>query len=181
MANLCCTIITTRSGKIPRVDTASIRFHVQCGSAVPISSQALGSRERFMVDEFKRIEELYATSTSALTAGDLTTLSTIYADDAIQFPPNNAPLMGWAKIRESIEKELNGITFSSVVELSEIVISGEFAYVWGSYRGKSSRKSGAGITRTSGSFLDVLARQPDGTWRIARSSWSNHKLGNTSD
>jgi uncharacterized protein (TIGR02246 family) len=145
-----------------------------------LNSRPSGGKGNIVADEFERIEGLYAAIAAALAAGDLTALSTNYTDDAVQFPPDGAPLVGWARIRESLEKVLNDITFNSAVELSEIAIFGEFAYAWGSYRGISSSKSSGGIATTSGSFLDVLARQPDGSWRIVRSAWSNHKLDKAS-
>jgi ketosteroid isomerase-like protein len=129
-----------------------------------------------MIEEHRIIEALYAKSEAALASGDLAALSSCYIDDAIQFPPNRSPLVGWTEIQESLERELDGITFSSEVQISKIVIFGVFAYTWGSYQGASSSDSGGAPTTTSGSFLDVLTKQSDGSWRIACSAWSNHEL-----
>jgi uncharacterized protein (TIGR02246 family) len=129
-----------------------------------------------MIDESERIKGIYSASAAALAAGDVDALSMHYLDDAIQFPPDAPPLVGWEKIRGSLENELDGITFDTNTEVIETVIVGECAYVWGRFRGIVSQQPGVHRTMTSGSFLDVLRRQTDGSWRIARSAWSNHDL-----
>lgn len=123
-----------------------------------------------------RIEELYKTSAKALAEGNLDALSLCYREDAIQIPPDASPLLGWSAIRDSLKDELDGIVFESAVELSEVVVAGNLAYAWGSYQATVVPKTGGDRTMTSGSFLDILARQADGSWRISRSTWSNHKL-----
>lgn len=129
-----------------------------------------------MVDHERSIEDLYKASAEALAAGDLDALSRYYTKNAIQFPPDAAPQVGWPAIRGSLESELEGITFDSAIEVSELVVAGDLAYAWGSYQATVAPQTGGEPTRTSGSFLDILARQADGSWRISRSTWSNHKL-----
>lgn len=129
-------------------------------------------------EDEKRIEELYKSSAEALAGGNLDALSFYYIEEAIQFPPDAAPIVGWSAIRKSLENELDGITFVSAMEVSEVVVAGDLAHAWGSYQATVAPKTGGDSTMTSGSFLDILARQADGSWRISRSTWSNHKLGN---
>lgn len=130
-----------------------------------------------VITDEKRIEEVYRASTAALAAGDLSALAAHYTGDAVQLPPDAAPLVGWSAIRESLESELAGITFASRVEVRETVVDGDLACAWGHFRATVSPKAGGDPQHTSGSFVDVFRRQPDGSWRFARSAWSNHDLG----
>lgn len=129
-----------------------------------------------MVDNRRRIQEVYKASTDAIAAGNLEALSHYYTDDAVQLPPDAPPLVGWSQIEASLERELDGITLSSTIDVIEIVIRGDLAYAWGHYRGIVTPKDGDPSTRTSGSFLDVLRREAHGSWQIARSTWSNHAI-----
>lgn len=129
-----------------------------------------------MSDNHKRIKEIYARSTAALAAGDVEALSAYYTDDAVQLPPDAAPLVGWEAIRASLENELVGINFDSTIDVVDTVVVGDCAYTWGQFRATVSAKAGGRRTVTAGSFLDVFSRQSNGTWKIARSAWSNHEL-----
>lgn len=129
------------------------------------------------LDDREQIREMYEAASRTLRAGDIQTLATYYTNDAIQFPPDRAPLIGWAEINAALENEFSGISFDSMLDVKEVVVEGDGAYAWGHYRAVITPMSGGTASITSGSFLDVLHRQSDGSWRIARSTWSNHELG----
>lgn len=88
--------------------------------------------------------------------------------------PSRRPLNGWEAIRSSLENELNEITIDAGVEVVEVVIAGSWAYARGHYRISTLPQAGGRGAVTTGSWLDILKRQADGSWRIARSAWSNH-------
>ncbi len=127
-------------------------------------------------DDREQIRQMYLATTRLLKAGDIQTLATYYTDDAIQFPPNRPPLEGWSEISASLENELSGIIFNSTLDVREVVITGDSGYAWGHFQAVITPMSGQTRSVTSGSFLDVLRRHTDGSWRIARSMWSNHEL-----
>jgi uncharacterized protein (TIGR02246 family) len=129
-----------------------------------------------MIDDREQITGIYSASAAALAAGDIGALSMYYMGDAVQLPPDAPPLVGWEAIRGSLEKELDGIAFDSTMDVVETVVVGECAYVWGQFRATVSQQPDGRRTITSGSFLDVLRRHTDGSWKIVRSAWSNHEL-----
>ena len=126
-----------------------------------------------MSDERSAIERLYAASATALKARDIVALSSFYTDDAIQFPPASPPLEGWEAIRASLENELASVALDVAVDVSEVVIAGEWAFARGRYRIAVLDEAGGEGEVTEGSWLDVLKRQ-GGRWRIARSAWSQY-------
>ncbi|MFQ5472911.1 MAG: YybH family protein [Dehalococcoidia bacterium] len=127
-----------------------------------------------MSDGETAIRRLYRASFAALNAQDMPSLAVFYTEDAIQLPPNRPPLVGWKEIRSSLENELSGITLEASFEIMEVVIAGIWAYARGEYRTSVVPEAGGQRTVATGSWLDILSRQTDGTWRIARSTWSNH-------
>ncbi|MFQ5748653.1 MAG: YybH family protein [Planctomycetota bacterium] len=127
-----------------------------------------------MADEETAIRRLYAASVAALNTGDIPALAAFYTKDAIQMPPHRPPLVGWKAIRSSLESELRGITIEAGLEIAEVVVAGGWARVRGRHWTRVVPQAGGRSTVTTGSWLDILERQPDGSWRIARSAWSNH-------
>jgi uncharacterized protein (TIGR02246 family) len=127
-----------------------------------------------MPEEKTAIERLYAASVAALNARDIPALAAFYTDDAIQLPPDRPPLVGWKAIRSSLENELSGITIEAGVQIVEVVIAGSWAYARGQHRTSVIPQAGGRPMVTTGSWLDILNRQADRSWRIARSAWSNH-------
>lgn len=136
----------------------------------------MGELEPWHFEEHERIKDIYASSVAALAAGDIEALSGYYTQDAVQLPPDAVPLVGWQQISKSLEKELAGITFNTAIHVEEIIVFGDCAVAWGHFRATVIPQAGDSPSRTSGSFLDVLLRGSDGTWKIARSAWSSHEL-----
>lgn len=127
-----------------------------------------------MGDEQAAIRNLYVANVAALNAGDLVALEALYTEDAIQLPPDRPPLTGREAIRSSLEKELSGIKIHAVVEVREAVVSTGWAYARGHYQTTIKSQDVGPMTVTTGSWLDILKRGADGSWRIARSVWSKH-------
>ncbi|MGD2069685.1 MAG: SgcJ/EcaC family oxidoreductase [Gemmatimonadota bacterium] len=128
-----------------------------------------------MDDAQTAIRRLYAASVTALNAGDLPALSAFYTDDAIQLPPDRPPVVGWEAIRSSLERELREVTVEAVVDVREVSVAGGLAYALGRHRIRVTSRGGGPGEVTEGSWLDVLRRGEDDSWRIARSAWSDHE------
>ena len=127
-----------------------------------------------MADDQALIRQVYATSVTALNAGDIAALEACYTQDAIQLPPNGPPLEGWPAIRSSLENELKGLAIEARVDVVEVVIAGVWAYARGDYTITAGPRGAVRRSVTSGSWLDILRREADGSWRIARSTWSDY-------
>ena len=120
---------------------------------------------RAQFDEFVRL----------YNAGDIDRIvSTFYADDAVQMPPNEPVRRGKDAIRLGYEKtrELNDERIdSSIVE--NVSVSGDVAFVWGMDMGTTTPKSGEEPSRYYLKWLTVLERQRDGDWKWVCEIWND--------
>ncbi|MGH7992962.1 MAG: YybH family protein [Limisphaerales bacterium] len=123
-------------------------------------------------DKLAAIRKLYADNMAALNSGDLAALARFYEKDAIQFPPNSPALTGWEAIRSGLKNELAGIKVAATIEVAEVVIADDWTFARGTYRMVTTPQGGGEQTVATGNWLDILKRQPDGSWKIARSTWS---------
>jgi uncharacterized protein (TIGR02246 family) len=123
-------------------------------------------------DDLAAIRKLFADNAAALNTGDTSTLAKFYEEDAIQFPPNSPALTGWEAIRAELENELEGIKVAATFEVAEVVIADNWTFARGTYRMVTTPPGGGEQTVATGNWLDILKRQPDSSWKIARSAWS---------
>lgn len=129
-----------------------------------------------MTSDELAIRTLYTRNVAALSAGDIAALTALYTDDAIQLPPNAPPLVGWAAISSSLKNELAGVRAEANVEVLETTTAGSWAFARGTYRTVVVPRNGGPQTDSTGNWLDILKRQEDGSWKIARSTWTNDPL-----
>jgi ketosteroid isomerase-like protein len=111
----------------------------------------------------------------AATAGDANALTATYSSDATLLPPNEPVVKG-----EAVKKynaDMLG-AFSGPEELTTMVVEGrgDVAYAVGTYRATlTPKKAGAKPLPTEeGKYLEVLKKQPDGSWKIVYDMWSSN-------
>jgi uncharacterized protein (TIGR02246 family) len=111
--------------------------------------------------------------TSAMGAGNAAAVAAIYLPDAHVMPPDAAPVEGRAAIQQFIAGFLGAYQLTITVSADEIEGRGDLAYARGHYTMEGAPKAaGTPPLREEGKFLEVLRRQPDGTWRYAVDMWS---------
>ena len=111
---------------------------------------------------------------TAAGAGDAAGLGAMYLPNASLMPPNAATVQG----REAIQKFWGGFVDAYQVNITvtaeEVEGHGDLAYSRGRYTlGLTPKAKGAAPIRDEGKFLEILRRQPDGTWRYAVDMYSS--------
>jgi uncharacterized protein (TIGR02246 family) len=152
---------------------AAAAFLCGCTTTSPTTSQA--HPDTAPPDDIAAIRKLFADNAAALTAGDLAALARIYEEDAIQLPPNSPALTGWEAIRSTLENGFKGIKVAATIEVVEVSTANSWAFARGTYRTVTNPQGGGQPTVATGNWLDILRRQPDGSWKIARSTWSSEE------
>ncbi len=98
-------------------------------------------------------------------AGDAAGVAAIYLPDAHLLPPNAAPIEGREAIQQFLAGFLGAYHVTIAVSADEIEGRGDLAYARGHYTMEGNPKAaGTPAVREEGKFLEVLRRQPDGSW-----------------
>lgn len=105
-------------------------------------------------------------------AGDLEGVLAGYADDAVLLPPGRPHVAGHEAIREHYAALFRDLRFEVEIDVAEVVVSGDLAYVRGETRGAVIARRDEGRTPVHDDYLMVLRRSPDGAWRITRLIWN---------
>ena len=103
---------------------------------------------------------------AAVNSGDARAVAAVYATDASLLPPNLPVQRGRTAVRAFWRGLLDA--YSVTFEISPDIIEGrgDLAYNMGHYRFTAVPKSktAPGIA-DEGKFVDILKKQPDGTWK----------------
>ena len=111
--------------------------------------------------------------TDAWSTADLEKIVSVYAADSVRIPPNEAAEEGKDAIRASFLKMLDEYTVEPTIDIVDLRVSGDLAYVRSAYSVTLTPKEDGDPLRDSGSWVVVFQRQPDGAWRVISDIWNS--------
>jgi ketosteroid isomerase-like protein len=118
------------------------------------------------------IEALNRHDVNAVLTGDLEAIVSQWSDDFVVLPPSGPNVRGRAANAANVEQgreQLKAFTpVDYVVEIEELMVSGDYAFEWGTYRGAARPHAGGSDVTYSGKLLRILQRQADGSWKMHR-------------
>ena len=137
------------------------------------------SRQKSSNDaEMVAIEKLHETDMAAAKIHDINTLITLMTDDCILLPLGQEPIRGrdaiWKFMQEQLPESQKYEITEYVQQFEEVKIIGDWAYEWATFHGTYHLKSGGPDLHERSRLFRILRRQPDGSWKVARSIW--HEL-----
>jgi uncharacterized protein (TIGR02246 family) len=139
-----------------------------------IPSGRIGSNDA----DIAAIEKLHEIDMAAAKIHDINTLITLMTDDGILLPPGQEPIRGrdaiWKFMKEQLPENQNYEITEYVQHFEEVKIIGDWAYEWATFHGTYHLKSGGPDLYERSRLFRILRRQPDGSWKVARSIW--HEL-----
>jgi uncharacterized protein (TIGR02246 family) len=112
----------------------------------------------------RTLEEHYELYASAFNAGDADRLLELYADDAVFIPQPGQVTRGSAELKEALGGFL-ALKATMDLRLRGTVEGPSLAITYGAWTINGTGDDGESITM-SGDSTEVVAKQPDGTWRI---------------
>jgi uncharacterized protein (TIGR02246 family) len=120
-----------------------------------------------MGDDIAAINELYDQYCLTVNTGDLDLFISLWADDAIKMDVDYPAIFGKENIRAYFKPafELFNINCALYGE-TEIQVSDDWAFSRGTYTLSLTPKEEGPTTYIDGKWLDILKRQPDGSWKI---------------
>ena len=124
-------------------------------------------------EDLAAIEAFNARYVGAINDGDIETLSNLTTEDHIIFIPNRPPIVGKTANDEANGRVFENFDIDETWTPVETVVSGDLAYQRGTYTVASTPKAGGETRTTSGSFLRIYERQPNGEWRMTRDMFNS--------
>jgi uncharacterized protein (TIGR02246 family) len=113
------------------------------------------------------IEALWKEYASAMIAGDIDRWLELWIFEGKQMPPGAPARIGIDEIRAGNEPTFDLFNWHIAIFPSEIRIINDHAYSHGEYEYALTPKEGGEKISGTGKFLTILARQTNGTWKIA--------------
>lgn len=114
------------------------------------------------------IRQLYAQWFGALERGDVDGFMALLADDFVLKSPNRPAVSSRAVFRRNLESFYGAYSERVHYKLEDLEVSGDMAYVRISEETTLTPKQGGKDVTISGMHLAILARQPDGAWKVKR-------------
>ena len=152
-----------------------MRFDLRFFIAVPIlmiSAVCTPTKEKLVDDEatkeadVQKIHDLREEFLVLNRAKDAAGIANLHAHDIVQMIPNSESVVGRDALQAWLQRSYDGPDETGVeFSTEEVEILGDWAFV----RGKYVQTGPA----DSGKFLQILKRQPDGSWKWARNTWSS--------
>jgi len=143
------------------------------------SSAPTAAQKQQIEDDKQGIQKLHDADIQASLALDTATLETLWTDDIVTMAPGEPAIVGKAANAKKLESGAAALKSTEIMafdeQWQEIRVEGDWAYEWGTMSGRMRPFSGGEETSYLLNVMRVLNRQPDGTWKIARSIYNDAK------
>ena len=112
---------------------------------------------------------------ASILAGDPDRWIALWADDGVQLPPGNPPVVGKAAIYDRISADLAAFEYSEfVINNEDVEVNGDLAFARGAYVVTLAAKDGGDPISVNGKYMTIMRQQPDGSWKIYRDIFNSN-------
>jgi len=125
-----------------------------------------GDDVRSAAEDLAAIAEFNRQYLAAINAEDIEALSALTTEGHLMFPPNRPPVVGKAANDASNGSAFERFEIDETWRPAETAIAGDWAWQRGSFTVEATPRAGGSKRTTTGNFLRIYARQPDGSWRM---------------
>lgn len=126
--------------------------------------------------EVEAIQAWFEHYTTAVNNGDLEAWASFIADDAVVMPPDELPISGMAELRPLYETVFATYAFDFKPRVEEVVVAADLAVLRAFFEETVTPKGEGEPLEFSGSWLVILRKQSDGSWRMWRNMWGTIPL-----
>lgn len=126
---------------------------------------------RLSEEDVAAIQTVFAVHIQNSLGSDWAADAALYSEEAVELPPNGAPIRGLAAITAG--RAQVGRVLDFTLNIVEIDGSGDLAYAWNSYSLTSVLSGAAEAITVTGRALVILRKQPDGSWVMHRVIWNS--------
>lgn len=107
----------------------------------------------------------------AFNRGDASGVAACYKDDAVVLPPTHDIVSGKQQIKEFWASVIGGGFGQHTIETIDVQRRGDAAWLVGKWTAVGRGKDGSQQSY-AGSLVNVLERQPDGSWKSGLHIWN---------
>ncbi len=116
--------------------------------------------------------ELEGRFSQAVAAGGGKAFATWFADDAVTLNNGRPAVQGRGNIAAQATWDPKDYQLTWVAEGAQMGPSNDMGFTWGTYEGRSKDKNGEPVL-TTGRYMTVWRKQPDGAWKVAMEASAN--------
>lgn len=120
----------------------------------------------------RRIEAMSAARAAAFNNEDADSIAAHFTDDAILMAPGEPAATGPAAVAAYYQSIFDAYDPTLESRYVEVEVSGDLAYGRGIARVTLVPEDGGAATTTVSKYLNIVARQPDGSWKTTHDIWN---------
>jgi uncharacterized protein (TIGR02246 family) len=117
--------------------------------------------------EVAKVKAVYVEYAASVNDDDFERYMDLWDEGSIQLSPDAPSHIEEAQIREGMQSVFDTFDQTATINTEGVQILGEQAYAYGTFEITVTPKDGGEPFVFIGQFLDVLAKQDDGSWKIA--------------
>lgn len=110
---------------------------------------------------------------AAINGGDIDALAALTTDGHMMISSGGAPLVGKQALVDAMTGAFARFDFDESWAPEETVVAGDLAYQRGTFVVVAKPKDAGEPSRTTGNFLRIYRRQPDGRWLMVRDNFNS--------
>lgn len=184
-------VVPTVSGHVPfplpnvyivrriSLEEEPMRFGNSCALVLALICPPLcAAADSLTANHIQNIKQLHEKYRQAWLAGDPEAVRAVFVEEPVLLPHHGvAPVVGKAQLNNFWFPP--GAPATKVLRLDltykEIGGSGTIAYVWGTHAISwvSAQNGTEKVLSEKGTYLNILRRLPDGSWRISHRMWDD--------
>lgn len=165
-------VITLKPSLRPAFALAVLASLFAASFAVDASAQAPSTTHA--ADE-AAIAEFNRRYLKAINDGDIDTLASLTTEGHMMVSSGGPPLVGKQALVDAMTRAFQANDFEESWTPEETVVSGDLAYQRGTFVVVAKPKAGGAETRTTGNFLRIYRKQPDGAWFMVRDTFNSQQ------
>ena len=138
------------------------------------AGETAAQREAAIQADQEALTQLGQDYEAVFNAQDAAGVAATYADDAVRSMPNAAPTTGNDAIQASLQATFDQFEGQITLSRDEVQVAGDWAFSAGTAAVTLTPKEGGEAIELRSSYISILRRQTDGSWKIARSVVSSN-------
>ena len=146
----------------------SIVVALSCSAAATALGQTADDADVTAIAEFNR------QYLQAINDGDIDLLASLTTEDHMMISSGGEPLTGKEALVNAMTGAFERFEFDESWTPEETVVSGDLAYQRGTFVVVARPKDGRDASRTTGNFMRIYRRQPDGSWFMVRDMFNSN-------